>query len=114
MARKPKTDDEITQGVNRRILMISAGVGAMMAALGVRMHRLGVSEADAFRLLAEENRINLRLIPPARGQIFDRNGILIAGNEQNYRIVITQENADKAEGGAEAVIRRLAHLVPLS
>jgi len=111
--RRPKTDDELAQGVTRRALLISAGMGAMVAALGARMHQLGVSEGDAFRLLAEENRINIRLIPPARGQILDRNGILIAGNEQNYRIVITKEDADKAEGGAKAVLDRLCQIVPM-
>lgn len=114
MARKPKSDAELAEGVTRRALLISAGMGAMVAALGVRMHRLGVSQADAFRLLAEENRINIRLIPPARGQILDRNGVLIAGNEQNYRIVITKEDADKAEGGAEAVLRQLSTIIPMS
>ena len=29
---------------------------------------------ERYRLLAEENRINIRLIPPARGLIFDRDG----------------------------------------
>ena len=114
MAQKPKSDAEMAEGVTRRALLISAGMGAMVAALGVRMHRLGVSQADAFRLLAEENRINIRLIPPARGQILDRNGVLIAGNEQNYRIVITKEDADKAEGGAEAVLRQLGEIIPMS
>lgn len=114
MARKPKTDAELAEGVTRRALLLSAGMGAMVAALGVRMHRLGVSQADAFRLLAEENRINIRLLPPARGQIFDRNGVLIVGNEQNYRIVITKEDAAKADGGVEAVLARLRQIIPMS
>ncbi len=112
--RKPKTPAELSEGVTRRALMIGAGMGAMVAALGARMYHLGVSQADEYRLLAEENRISIRLIPPARGQIFDRNGILIAGNEQNYRVVITKEDASKAEGGAVAVIERLRQLIPLT
>ncbi len=114
MARKPKTDAELAEGVTRRALLITAGMGAMVAALGVRMHRLGVSDADTYRLLAEENRINLRLIPPARGQILDRNGILIAGNEPNYRIVITKEDAEKTSGGAASVLDRLRHIIPMT
>ncbi|MDZ7906591.1 MAG: penicillin-binding protein 2 [Cypionkella sp.] len=114
MARKPKTPAEMGAGVTRRALLISAGMGAMVAALGTRMHQLGVSQGDKYRLLAEENRINIRLIPPARGQIFDRNGVPIASNEQNYRVVITKEDASKANGGVEAVIDRLCQIIPMT
>ena len=75
-------------------------MAAMVAVLGGRMRYLGVEQADQFRLLAEENRINMRLIPPARGLIQDRNGKLIAGNEQNYRVVITRETAGEEIGRA--------------
>ena len=44
------------------------------------MRYLQVERADDFRLLAEENRINIRLLPPARGLIFDRGGVLVAAN----------------------------------
>ncbi len=56
-----------------------------------------VDQADQFRLLAEENRINIRLIPPARGEIFDRNGVLIARNSPSYRIIIVREDAGDVE-----------------
>ena len=71
MARKPKSSAELSEGVTRRTLLLSVGMGAMVAALGARMHRLGVAQSDEYRLLAEENRINIRLVPPARGQLFD-------------------------------------------
>ena len=51
------------------------------------MRYLQVDQADQFRLLAEENRINIRLIPPARGRIFDRNGAVVAENVPSYRII---------------------------
>ena len=78
------------------------------------MRFLGVEQADEFRLLAEENRINIRLIPPARGLIQDRNGKLIAGNEQNYRVVITRENAGKTDAEVEDVLNRLSHIIPMT
>ena len=39
-------------------------------------------------LLAEDNRINLRLLPPPRGRIVDRTGKPLAVNVQNYRVVL--------------------------
>ena len=77
--------------------------------LGWRMRQLQIKEADEYLLLAEENRINIRLIPPARGLIFDRNGKAVALNKQNYRIVMIREQA----GDPEAVLRQLAQIVPL-
>ena len=49
------------------------------------MRDLQIRQSEHFSLLAEENRVNLRLIPPARGIITDRHGRLLAGNRQNYR-----------------------------
>jgi penicillin-binding protein 2 len=41
--------------------------------------------------LAEENRINMGLIPPARGLIYDINGVVLAG--QRIMITMTREGA---------------------
>lgn len=110
MRRTPRDTEESARGITRRALFLSGAMGAFVAVLGARMRYLQVEQADQFRLLAEENRINIRLIPPARGLIQDRNGRLIAGNEQNYRVVITREEA----GDVEAVLDRLSNLVPLT
>ncbi len=64
------------------------------------MRDLQIVQNERYRLLAEENRVNIRLIPPARGLIFDREGRLLAGNRQNYRIVMVREQAGDARGGA--------------
>ena len=110
MRRSPRDTEETVRSLTRRTLLLGAGMGAMVAVLGFRMRHLQVDQADQFQLLAEENRINIRLIPPERGLIHDRNGRLIAGNEQNYRVVITRE----AAGDAELVLRRLAGIIPMT
>jgi penicillin-binding protein 2 len=108
--RTARDSEESNQRLNRRTLMLGGAMGAMIAVLGVRMRYLQVDQADEFKLLAEENRINIRLIPPERGLIQDRNGKIIAGNEQNYRVVITRE----AAGDVELVMRRLASIIPMT
>ena len=110
MRRSPKDTDESARRITRRALFMGGAMAAMVAVLGARMRYMQVDQADQFRLLAEENRINIRLIPPSRGLIQDRNGKLIAGNEQNYRVVITREDA----GDVDLVLRRLSGLIPLS
>ncbi len=89
--------------------MLGGAQLGLAGALAARMRYLQVDEADKYRLLADENRINIRLLPPPRGLIYDRRGVLLAGNEQNYRIVIVREDA----GDVEAAVARLATLVRL-
>ncbi len=110
MKLSPRLAEESNQKLNRRALLLGGAMGAMFAVLGGRMRYLQVDQADALQLLAEENRIAIRLIPPARGLILDRNGKLIGGNEQNYRVLITRESA----GDVELVLKRLASLIPLT
>ncbi len=102
--------EESNRSLNRRALLLGGGMAAMIAVLGGRMRYLQVDQADAFQLLAEENRISIRLIPPGRGLIQDRNGKPIAANEQNYRVVITRE----AAGDVDLVLRRLATIIPMT
>ncbi len=110
MRRTQRDTDESARRITRRSLFMGGCMAATMAVLGARMRFLGVDQADQYQLLAEENRINIQLIPPARGLILDRNGKLIAGNEQNYRVVITKEGA----GDVQAVLNRLSHLIPMT
>ena len=110
MRRTARDSDESARRINRRALLLGGAMTAMVAVLGARMRYLGVDQADQFRLLAEENRINIRLIPPVRGLIQDRNGKLVAGNEQNYRVVITREGA----GDSDLVLNRLSHVISLT
>lgn len=96
--------------LTRRALLVGAAQISFVGLLGFRMRYLQIEQADQFRLLAEENRINIRLIPPARGELFDRNGIILARNDPSYRITIVREDA----GEVDRVIERLALLVDLN
>ncbi len=109
MRRSPRDIEESARRVSRRGLLLGTLQGVFVGVLAFRMRYMQVDQADEFRTLAEENRINIRLVPPVRGLIYDREGRLVAGNEQNYRIVITREDA----GDVETVLRRLAALMPL-
>ena len=110
MRRSPKDTEESAGIISRRGLILGGGMVAFTGLLATRMRFLQVDQADQFRLLAEENRINIRLLPPARGQIFDRNGLLLAGNEQNYRVTIIRDEVDDPE----RVLNDLSRLIPLT
>ncbi|HSA81277.1 MAG TPA: penicillin-binding protein 2, partial [Geminicoccaceae bacterium] len=65
--------------------------------------------ADEYALLADENRINHRLLPPARGRIFDRHGVTLARNSPTYRVLVIREQAENLRATLDA----LARLIPL-
>jgi penicillin-binding protein 2 len=109
MRRAPKDTAESIRKISRRGVILGGLQLAFAGVLGLRMQHLQVDQADEFRLLAEENRINIRLIPPKRGQIFDRNGVTLAANEPSYRITMVREDA----GNVDEVIARLSNLVEL-
>ena len=78
---------------NRRTAMLAGGKMALLSALVARMYYLQVVEAEKYRTLADENRINLRLLLPPRGRIVDRFDVTIADNQQNYRVLLISEEA---------------------
>jgi len=96
--------------LTRRGLLIGGLQVGFAGVLAWRMKNLQVDQADQYRLLADENRINVRLIPPARGEIYDRNGVVLAKNEPSYRITILPEDA----GDIDMVLRKLSYLVYIS
>ncbi|MDG1354217.1 MAG: penicillin-binding protein 2 [Sulfitobacter sp.] len=106
---RAETDASHTK-LSRRAALLGGVQLLFMGGLAARMRHLQVDQADQFRLLAEENRINIRLIPPVRGEIFDRNGVQLAKNVPSYRIVMVREDA----GDFRAVMQRVADLINLS
>ncbi len=109
MIRNAKDSEQSRQLISRRAILLGTGQLAFIGVLGARMRFMQIEQADQFRLLAEENRINIRLIPPARGVIYDRNGVILAENEQNYRIVMIAEDA----GDIDATLANISRLVRL-
>ncbi len=110
MKRPTQKNAELARRVSRRAFVIGGLQLAVMGGLVVRMRTMQVEQAEDFRLLAEENRINIRLIPPSRGLVYDREGLTLAQNEQNYRIVMVREDA----GDVDDVLNRLVKLVKLT
>ncbi len=68
--RRQEAEGAGTRPMTRRGLILLGAQLAFGAVLAYRMRRLQIVEADHYRLLAEENRINLHLIPPACRLVF--------------------------------------------
>lgn len=88
-------DSEKARLFTRRAVLIGSAQLGLLALLTGRLYYLQILQKDKFSTLAEENRVNLRLIAPPRGQILDRSGAPLAVNQQNYRVVLLPEQVEK-------------------
>jgi penicillin-binding protein 2 len=94
----------------RRAAILVGVQASVLAALAARMYQLQVVESDRYVVLAEENRINLRLLAPVRGRILDRFGVALADSQQNYQLVVIAEQA----GDVVATLDALGTLIEVS
>lgn len=101
----------------RRSALLMGGQGLLLSALISRLYYLQVVRSDEYRMLADENRISLRLLAPPRGLIVDRNGDVVAGNMQNYRVLLVPEQAkrsgEKLAVSANRTLEALSKIIPL-
>ncbi len=82
---------------SRRAFLVTIGQGGVLSLLAVRMGWLQIAEADKYKTLAEDNRVNLLMLAPQRGLIVDRFGVPLAINVRDYRAVIIPEKAEDME-----------------
>lgn len=104
-----RTEADREHTFSRRALFLGGAQIGMGLLLGGRMAYLSIFEQEKYKLLAEDNRVSIRLIPPRRGWIVDRNGRPIALNRPDYRLeLIPEEISD-----LDATLAAIAQVIPL-
>ena len=93
----------------RRAVVLGGAQVGLFAALVARLYGLQVLKAGEYALLADDNRINQRLLIPPRGRILDRQGRPLAQNMPTYRVRVVREQA----GDIRATVARLAKVVAI-
>jgi len=111
MVRRSLKDNRGESSLFRRravagFLLILLGLGALVS----RYVFLQVYHHDEYASRSESNRIKPRAIPPARGLIYDRNGVLLADNVPAFRLEVIPEKIDDMQ----AMLGELGQVVPLS
>jgi penicillin-binding protein 2 len=96
--------------LSRRAMFLAGGKVALLAAVVGRLYYLQVLQSSRYGMLADENRINIRILAPPRGRIVDRFGVPLAINRPTYRAVLVAEQANDIPATLDAV----AKLVPLT
>ena len=100
-----REDSSRYKNFSRRALILGAGQVTLFGILAGRMYQLQVLESNRFRTLSDENRINLRLLAPLRGKIYDTFGKPLATNEENYRLLLVTEQVHDVSKTLQALSR---------
>ena len=103
-------DSDWTKMFTRRAAVLGGVQATMIATLVGRMYYLQVVQSDRYKMLADDNRINIQLLPPPRGRILDRFGQPLALNKQQFRVLVVPEQALRVGDTLDT----LARLIDLS
>lgn len=98
-----------TRSLTRRALVLGGLQLGLFGLLGARLYQLQIVQTDRYSLLAEENRINMRLLAPPRGRLVDRFGEDLAINRRNYKVMLVREQSQDLE----ETLTLLQKIVPL-
>ena len=80
----------------------------MLAGLLFRLAWLQIVDYKHFADLSENNRIRLMELPPTRGLIYDRNGVILAENKPTYHLEITPEQVEDMAATLEGLSKIVA------
>lgn len=88
-----KDHEKDARVVRKRVLVGALFILLVMAVLIARMYFLQVVQYEHHSTLSESNRVHVQPIPPNRGLIYDRNGVIIADNRPSFSLTLTRERA---------------------
>ena len=94
---------------NRTIVAL-VGIILVILIIITRMVYLQVIGHEHYSALSQNNRVGIVPLPPIRGQIHDRNGILLAQNQPSFSLEIVAEQVKNMD----LLITQLAELVEVS
>lgn len=105
--------DEVNerQGVfHRRTFLLGGMAGLGLVAMTARLTELQLLDANRYQTLSASNQFNFRLQPPPRGRILDRNGVEIASNRPDFRLLVLRDEVKDVD----ATLDEVSHLVPMT
>jgi penicillin-binding protein 2 len=108
-------DFKQTDQLQKKRFLLRAGVAGIFAVicfglLGWRFWVLQVERHESLAARAENNRLAVLPIPPRRGDIFDRNGEVLARNYLSYTLEVVPGRA----GNVDEMLNRLTPVVYVS
>ncbi len=79
----------------------------LFSLLIIRLFVLQISQHEHFTTLSQNNRVSVQALPPTRGLIYDRNGIILAENLPSYTLQIIPEQTS----AIDSLLEQLSQLI---
>ncbi|WP_342650398.1 penicillin-binding protein 2 [Pseudomonas sp. REB1044] len=93
--------------VRNRVVVGAVAIMLLVAVLIARLYYLQIIQYDYHSTLSENNRVHVQPIPPTRGLIFDRNGVIVADNRPSFSLTMTRERAGQWQTVLDTIIEVL-------
>ncbi len=97
------------QLIYQRAMVAGVSIALVLLLFLGRMAYLQIIHHEHFTTLSQDNRVRVVALPPPRGLIYDRNGILLAENLPSYRLEVMPSAVDNLD----KTLQRLAQLIEL-
>lgn len=102
-----KDHEKDARQVRSRVFIGMAVIAFLSCLLVARMYYLQVMQYDYHSTLSENNRVHVQPIPPTRGLIYDRNGVILADNRPSFSLTVTRERAGDWKKTLDTVVEVL-------
>tara|TARA_B100001113_G_scaffold116156_1_gene94737 strand:+ start:67 stop:1902 length:1836 start_codon:yes stop_codon:yes gene_type:complete len=86
-----------------RAIIASLIVLAIFTLYVLKLYEVQISEYEYYATKSDSNRIRIRPIQALRGNIFDRNGEILAKNISTFDLIIKRENVQEIDGFINAL-----------
>jgi len=112
MSQRVQLKDDYLESrlIRRRLVLSAVFVLILIVTVLIRLYVLQINEYEHFTTLSESNRVRIKALPPTRGLIFDRNGVVMADNLPSYRLEIVHEQVDDID----LTLQRLSRYIEFS
>ncbi|AAN70376.1 Penicillin-binding protein 2 [Pseudomonas sp. XWY-1] len=93
--------------VRKRVVVGAVAIMLLVCVLIARLYYLQIIQYDYHSTLSENNRVHVQPIPPTRGLIFDRNGVIVADNRPSFSLSMTRERAGNWQEVLDTIVEVL-------
>lgn len=100
---------EETRIIKQRVYLSAIIILVLVALVLSRLFYLQVIQRDHYATLSKNNRVKILPIPPIRGLIYSRDGVLLADNQPSFSLEIVPEQIKDID----KVIKKLKELVSI-
>lgn len=96
--------------LNNRLIVASIVIVMLTLAVISRLFYLQIISYKHYATLSQENRVTLVPVPPQRGVIYDRNGVVLAQDAPSFSLEVTSDEVDDMD----AMLKALGEVITLS